>query len=72
MEGEAHYSDRPSQATGGPVAQWITRLTTNQKIAGSSPARIDIFQYGKKVKGDGVGHLRFLGQIPTSEVHMHH
>jgi hypothetical protein len=25
----------------GPVAQWITRLTTNQKIAGSSPARID-------------------------------
>jgi hypothetical protein len=23
------------------VAQWITRLTTNQKIAGSSPARID-------------------------------
>ncbi len=26
----------------GPVAQWTTRLTTNQKIAGSSPARIDI------------------------------
>ncbi len=25
----------------GPVAQWTTRLTTNQKIAGSSPARID-------------------------------
>jgi hypothetical protein len=24
----------------GPVAQWTTRLTTNQKIAGSSPARI--------------------------------
>ncbi len=26
--------------TTGPVAQWTTRLTTNQKIAGSSPARI--------------------------------
>jgi hypothetical protein len=25
---------------GGPVAQWITRLTTDQKIAGSNPARI--------------------------------
>ncbi len=24
----------------GPVAQWTMRLTTNQKIAGSSPARI--------------------------------
>jgi hypothetical protein len=24
----------------GPVAHWTTRLTTNQKIAGSSPARI--------------------------------
>ena len=26
--------------TGGPMAQWITRLTTDQKIAGSNPARI--------------------------------
>ena len=25
----------------GPVAQWITRLTTDQKIAGSNPAGID-------------------------------
>jgi hypothetical protein len=24
------------------MAQWITRLTTNQKIAGSNPARIVI------------------------------
>ena len=24
----------------GPVAKWIRRLTTNQEIAGSSPARI--------------------------------
>ena len=27
----------------GLVAQWITRLTTDQKIAGSNPARIDLF-----------------------------
>ncbi len=27
----------------GSVAQWITRLTTNQEIAGSSPARIGFF-----------------------------
>jgi hypothetical protein len=25
----------------GSVAQWITRLTTNQEIAGSIPARLD-------------------------------
>ena len=25
----------------GPVAQWIRRLPMNQKIAGSSPARIN-------------------------------
>ena len=25
----------------GPVAQRITRLTTNQEIAGSNPARLD-------------------------------
>ena len=28
---------------GGPVAQWITRLTTDQKIPGSSPGRIAYF-----------------------------
>ena len=27
----------------GPVAQWITRLTTDQKIAGSNPAGIETF-----------------------------
>jgi hypothetical protein len=27
----------------GPVAQWITRLPTEQKIAGSIPASIDFF-----------------------------
>ena len=32
---------------GGPVAQRITRLTTDQKIAGSNPAR-DVFLFLKK------------------------
>ena len=27
----------------GPVAERITRLTTNQEIAGSNPAMLDIF-----------------------------
>ena len=27
----------------GPVAKWIRHLTTNQEIAGSSPARINNF-----------------------------
>ncbi len=27
----------------GPVAQWITRLTTNQEIVGSSPTRLGFF-----------------------------
>ena len=27
----------------GPVAQWIRHLTTNQGIAGSSPARVAFF-----------------------------
>ncbi len=27
----------------GSVAQWITRLTTNQEIAGSIPARLELF-----------------------------
>jgi hypothetical protein len=30
----------------GPVAQWITRLTTNQEIEGSSPSRFEIFLFG--------------------------
>jgi hypothetical protein len=28
----------------GSVAQWITRLTTNQEIAGSIPARLDFLK----------------------------
>ena len=27
----------------GPVAQWITRLTMDQKIPGSNPGRFDVF-----------------------------
>ena len=27
----------------GPVAQWITRLTTDQKIPGSNPGRFEAF-----------------------------
>lgn len=29
-----------TRLSSGPMAQWITRLTTDQKIAGSNPARI--------------------------------
>ena len=28
----------------GPVAQWITRLTTDQKIPGSNPGKVDFFE----------------------------
>jgi hypothetical protein len=31
----------------GPVAQWTRRLTMNQKIAGSSPGRVDWVLCGK-------------------------
>ena len=27
----------------GPVAQWITRLTTDQKIPGSNPGKLECF-----------------------------
>ena len=36
-------ADLARNVTLGPVAQWITRLTTNQEIAGSTPARVEIF-----------------------------
>ncbi len=40
----------------GPVAQWITRLPTEQKIAGSIPAWIDILVLlFTKSKPDGKG-----------------
>ena len=35
--------------TSGLVAQWITRLTTDQKIAGSNPAEIEILFFFIKV-----------------------
>ena len=28
----------------GLVAQWITRLTTDQKIPGSNPGKVDFFE----------------------------
>ena len=31
-----------AEITYGPVAQWITRLTTDQKIPGSTPGRIEV------------------------------
>ena len=39
--GEAQENTVCSSA--GPVAQWITRLTTDQKIPGSNPGRFDSF-----------------------------
>jgi hypothetical protein len=33
----------------GPVAQWITRLPTEQKIAGSIPARIVLIFFSVKL-----------------------
>ena len=39
----------------GPVAQWITRLTTDQKIPGSNPGKVVILiifsLFGTKMKG---------------------
>ncbi len=35
----------------GPVAQWTTRLTTNQKIAGSSPAGSTEFYVARNQTG---------------------
>ena len=40
----------PKDSVRGPVAQWTRHLTTNQGIAGSSPARIKLFF--AKVSGD--------------------
>ena len=34
---------RVGRLASGPVAQWITRLTTDQKIPGSNPGRFDCF-----------------------------
>ena len=39
------------QTSAGPVAQWITRLTTDQKIPGSNPGRIETFRFSEKVYG---------------------
>ena len=40
-----NFSRLTEYITKGPVAQWTRRLTTNQEIAGSSPARINTFYH---------------------------
>jgi hypothetical protein len=53
------------------VAQWTTRLTTNQKIAGSIPARIEYYFFmDKKVSEDKVNGSVRQGDRPglVSEV----
>ena len=35
----------------GLVAQWITRLTTDQKIPGSNPGKFDFFLFGLNFTG---------------------
>ena len=39
---------RRSYSSCGPVAQWITRLPTEQKIPGSNPGWFGIFHYPKE------------------------
>ena len=31
------------------MAQWITRLTTDQKIPGSNPGKVDFFEEGGNI-----------------------
>ena len=42
----------------GSVAQWITRLTTNQEIAGLTPARVDEY-FNFTVHGKNITHSWF-------------
>ena len=49
----------------GPVAQWITRLTTDQKIPGSNPGRFDAFQLGST---SNLALTLDLSEILTSEL----
>ena len=46
----------------GPVAQWITRLTTDQKIPGSNPGRFDAFVETKLTKNLIINHKGFRMQ----------
>ena len=34
-----------SQQLSGPVVEWIRHLTTNQRIAGSIPVRVNLFLF---------------------------
>ena len=40
---QASVNKSVDKFTSGPVAQWITRLTTDQKIPGSNPGRFGSF-----------------------------
>ena len=55
---ESHWN----HVSSGPVAQWIARLTSNQAVAGSSPARVVCFWL--LVRGFPVGG-------PHAAVHAH-
>jgi hypothetical protein len=49
---QARGTGRPAtRYVRGPVEQWTTSLTMNQKIAGSSPARIDRVLCDKDLDG---------------------
>ena len=43
MAHDIYIPNRKLLTTVGPVAQWITRLTTDQKIPGSTPGRLEVF-----------------------------
>ena len=56
---ESHWN----HASSGPVAQWIARLTSNQAVAGSSPARVALFFARSAWRRPG------SGSIPHASVH---
>ena len=58
----------------GSVAQWITRLTTDQKIAGSNPARVVFlffFQLSLVMYVSGTAlYIYVLAEVMLSAYHM--
>ena len=50
----------------GPVAQWIARLTSDQAVAGSSPARVDPLFVAPALWGiSSIGRVRRLQRRGT-------
>ena len=43
----------------GPVAQWITRLTTDQKIPGSNPGRFGCFSINSRLTSKWTRHRSY-------------